>query len=164
MTKLNVTHGDSRDEKERKRFFPFTPQDHLLPSKVQTVKQARVKLSFWSFQDLGRKTGLMKLTPNGQRWWFCLYITCPVSIYNLCTAKWDCLLQRYCHFFSLHQPLNVVCDVLLSLPSTVIIIIHLYIKYNILRPRPVQPYISKDDDLTKVSVERNFGNYMWTHS
>ena len=38
MTKLNVTHGDSRDEKERKRFFPFTPQDHLLPSKVQTVK------------------------------------------------------------------------------------------------------------------------------
>ena len=33
MRKLNVTHGDSRDEKERKRFFPFTPQDHLIPSK-----------------------------------------------------------------------------------------------------------------------------------
>ena len=32
MSKLNVTQGDSRDEKERKRFFPFTPQDHLLPS------------------------------------------------------------------------------------------------------------------------------------
>ena len=32
MRKLNVTHGDSRDEKERKRFFPFTPQDHLIPS------------------------------------------------------------------------------------------------------------------------------------
>ena len=33
MRKLNVIHGDSRDEKKRKRFFPFTPQDHLLPSK-----------------------------------------------------------------------------------------------------------------------------------
>ena len=32
MRKLNVKHGDSRDEKKRKRFFPFSPQDHLIPS------------------------------------------------------------------------------------------------------------------------------------
>ena len=32
MRKLNVTHGDSRDEQKRKRFFPFSPQDHLIPS------------------------------------------------------------------------------------------------------------------------------------
>ena len=36
MRKLNVTHGDSRDHQKRKRFFPFHPQDHLIPSK-QTV-------------------------------------------------------------------------------------------------------------------------------
>ena len=36
MRKLNVTHGDSRDEKKRKRFFPFTPQDHLIPSKSRS--------------------------------------------------------------------------------------------------------------------------------
>ena len=32
MRRLNVTHGDSRDEKDRKRFFPFSPQEHLIPS------------------------------------------------------------------------------------------------------------------------------------
>ena len=32
MKRLNVTQGDSRDEKQRKRFFPFLPQDHLIPS------------------------------------------------------------------------------------------------------------------------------------
>ena len=32
MRKLNVTHGDSRDESKRKRFFPFSPRDHLIPS------------------------------------------------------------------------------------------------------------------------------------
>ena len=32
MRNLNVTHGDSRDEKARKRFFPFTPLDHIIPS------------------------------------------------------------------------------------------------------------------------------------
>ena len=31
MRKLNVTHGDSRDHQKRKRFFPFHPQDHLIP-------------------------------------------------------------------------------------------------------------------------------------
>ena len=45
MRKLNVTHGDSRDEKERKRFFPFTPQDHLLPSKDLILKTMSLALS-----------------------------------------------------------------------------------------------------------------------
>ena len=31
---LIVSIGDSRDEKGLKRFFPFTPQDHLIPSKI----------------------------------------------------------------------------------------------------------------------------------
>ena len=32
MRKLKVKHGDSRDEKKRKRFFPFSPQDHIAES------------------------------------------------------------------------------------------------------------------------------------
>merc|ERR1719342_1607683 len=31
MRKLNVTHGDSRDEQKLKRFFPFEPRDHIIP-------------------------------------------------------------------------------------------------------------------------------------
>ena len=33
MRKLNVSQGDSRDARQRKRFFPFQPADHLIPSK-----------------------------------------------------------------------------------------------------------------------------------
>ena len=29
MRNLNVTFGDSRDEKKLKRFFPFLPSDHI---------------------------------------------------------------------------------------------------------------------------------------
>jgi len=32
MKNLNITRGDSRDSLERKRFFPFHPADHLIPS------------------------------------------------------------------------------------------------------------------------------------
>ena len=32
MRRLNVTHGDSRDEKKLKRFFPFEIKDHIIPS------------------------------------------------------------------------------------------------------------------------------------
>jgi len=32
MKNLNITRGDSRDSQERKRFFPFHPADHLIPS------------------------------------------------------------------------------------------------------------------------------------
>ena len=32
MRNLNVTHGDSRDDRKLKRFFPFEPRDHLIPS------------------------------------------------------------------------------------------------------------------------------------
>ena len=32
MKNLNVTIGDSRDSEERKRFFPFHPQHHIIPS------------------------------------------------------------------------------------------------------------------------------------
>jgi len=31
MRKLNVSQGDSRDARQRKRFFPFQPADHLIP-------------------------------------------------------------------------------------------------------------------------------------
>jgi len=31
MRRLNVTHGDSRDEKKLKRFFPFEIKDHIIP-------------------------------------------------------------------------------------------------------------------------------------
>ena len=34
MRNLKVTHGDSRDEKKLKRFFPFEPKDHLIPSRT----------------------------------------------------------------------------------------------------------------------------------
>ena len=37
MKKLNVTFGDSRDEKKLKRFFPFEPKDHIIPS-IQFIK------------------------------------------------------------------------------------------------------------------------------
>ena len=69
MSKLNVTQGDSRDEKERKRFFPFTPQDHLLPS-IEFKIPNRLALHYshsLSFQGLARKTGSMKISPNGRR-------------------------------------------------------------------------------------------------
>ena len=32
MKNLNVTVGDSRDSEGKKRFFPFHPQNHLIPS------------------------------------------------------------------------------------------------------------------------------------
>jgi len=32
MTNLNITVGDSRDSEDKKRFFPFHPQNHLIPS------------------------------------------------------------------------------------------------------------------------------------
>ena len=32
MRRLKVTHGDSRDEKKLKRFFPFEIKDHIIPS------------------------------------------------------------------------------------------------------------------------------------
>ena len=32
MSRLKVTHGDSRDEKKLKRFFPFEIKDHIIPS------------------------------------------------------------------------------------------------------------------------------------
>ena len=32
MRRLNVSHGDSRDEKKLKRFFPFEVKDHIIPS------------------------------------------------------------------------------------------------------------------------------------
>ena len=38
MKNLNVTYGDSRDEKKRKRFFPFNPEDHLIPSMFAIVE------------------------------------------------------------------------------------------------------------------------------
>jgi len=31
MRNLQVKHGDSRDEKKLKRFFPFEPKDHIIP-------------------------------------------------------------------------------------------------------------------------------------
>ena len=33
MRNLNVTLGDSRDDLHRKRFFPFTPVEHLIPGR-----------------------------------------------------------------------------------------------------------------------------------
>ena len=37
MRKLNVTHGDSRDEQKLKRFFPFEPRDHIIPSRLHLL-------------------------------------------------------------------------------------------------------------------------------
>ena len=34
MKNLNVTMGDSRDREGRNRFFPFHPQNHIIPSKI----------------------------------------------------------------------------------------------------------------------------------
>ena len=42
MRRLNVTHGDSRDEKKIKRFFPFEIKDHIIPSECDiksTIKE-----------------------------------------------------------------------------------------------------------------------------
>ena len=44
MRNLNVSMGDSRDEKGLKRFFPFTPQDHLIPS-IITIEYYILHLS-----------------------------------------------------------------------------------------------------------------------
>ena len=35
MRNLQVKHGDSRDEKKLKRFFPFEPKDHIIPSRFR---------------------------------------------------------------------------------------------------------------------------------
>ena len=37
MRNLNVTVGDSRDSEGKKRFFPFHPQNHIIPSMVSGI-------------------------------------------------------------------------------------------------------------------------------
>ena len=44
MRRLNVTHGDSRDEKKLKRFFPFEIKDHIIPSEYFQVKPLKLNV------------------------------------------------------------------------------------------------------------------------
>ena len=68
MRNLNVSMGDSRDEKGLKRFFPFTPRDHLIPSKI-SVMYIYLYLHFYvcKSKDLVRRTGHMNCIQNGKR-------------------------------------------------------------------------------------------------
>ena len=43
MRRLNVTHGDSRDEKKLKRFFPFEIKDHIIPSEYSIFFKLKLK-------------------------------------------------------------------------------------------------------------------------
>ena len=49
MRRLKVTHGDSRDEKKLKRFFPFEIKDHIIPSEckvfsISTKKENQINI------------------------------------------------------------------------------------------------------------------------
>ena len=50
LENLGVEAGDSRDLEGRKRFFPFIPDDHLIPGKVPGW--------YWRFQFYPEEEGL----------------------------------------------------------------------------------------------------------
>ena len=52
MKNLGVEAGDSRDLKGRKRFFPFVPEDHLIPGEIHK------KSWYWRFQFYPEEEGL----------------------------------------------------------------------------------------------------------
>ena len=58
---LNVSMGDSRDEKGHKRFFPFTPQDHLIPSKIGNYKSFINTEALQDETNPGAKSDVLRL-------------------------------------------------------------------------------------------------------
>ena len=52
MENLGVEAGDSRDPEGRKRFFPFVPEDHLIPGLIPK------KSWYWRFQFYPEEEGL----------------------------------------------------------------------------------------------------------
>ena len=92
MSRLKVTHGDSRDEKKLKRFFPFEIKDHIIPSECKIFSiNNHLKETKINFQGLAKKIGLMNYTQNGMRYRNDLIIHNNNSFFG--SEKWDSLLQ-----------------------------------------------------------------------
>ena len=77
MRKLNVTHGDSRDEKKRKRFFPFSPQDHLIPSNDNCLTR-HPPTTVYKYCDHNTNIYIIIITESGRKdWAYFLYTKWP---------------------------------------------------------------------------------------
>ena len=66
MRKLNVTLGDSRDDQQQKRFFPFEPKDHLFSSNLSFIGYL-VNLTS-NFKDMPGRTAIMQISLSGLRY------------------------------------------------------------------------------------------------
>ena len=58
MRRLEVTHGDSRDEKQLKRFFPFEIKDHIIPSECDIFSNQLLENQNNIFRAWQKRLGL----------------------------------------------------------------------------------------------------------